>query len=177
MWFVVIFIHSDVLLLNLWQLQVSIIRTFANLVPWVFELMEVDCLLIGNPKVLRIHSWKFLFCCVIYAWSNHGTSNLQCSTICDVCWTMLRVYVKLTYICWTTNQIYFAIICSQFFIRKDSSVGSTLASWTRGPRFESLAPHLTEFFFLSVYDDILLACDFYISFHSSSSFFFRIEVN
>ena len=55
-------------------------------------------------------------------------SNLQCSTICDnVCWTMLKGYVKLTYICWTTNQIYIAIICSQFFIRKDSSVGSTLA--------------------------------------------------
>ena len=56
-------------------------------------------------------------------------ANLQCSTICDnVCWTMLRGYVKLTYICWTTSQIYIAIICSQFFIRKDSSVGSTLAS-------------------------------------------------
>ena len=56
-------------------------------------------------------------------------SNLQCSTICDnVCWTMLRGYIKLTYICWTTNQIYIAIICCQFFIRKDSSVGSTLAS-------------------------------------------------
>ena len=55
--------------------------------------------------------------------------NLQCSTTCDnVCWTMLKGYVKLTYICWTTNQIYIVIIFSQFFIRKDSSVDSTLAS-------------------------------------------------
>ena len=61
---------------------------------------------------------------------------------------------------------------SQFFIRKDSSaVGSTLASQTRGPRFASPARHLTEFFFLLVYDDILLACDFCISFHSLSLFF------
>ena len=99
-------------------------------------------------------------------------SNLLCSTICyNVCWTMLRGYVKLTYICWTTNQIYIAIICSQFFIQKDSSVGSTLTSQTRGYRLESPAPHLTEFFILSVYDDILLACDFYISFHCLSVFF------
>ena len=56
-------------------------------------------------------------------------SNLRCSTMCDtVCWTMLKGYVKLTYICWTTNQIYIVIIFSQLFIWKDSSVGSTLAS-------------------------------------------------
>ena len=83
---------------------------------------------------------------------------------------MLKRYVKLTYICWTTNQIYIVIIFSQFSIRKDTSVGSTLASWTRGPRFESRAQHLTEFFFLLVYYYILLACDFYISSHSLSFF-------
>ena len=56
-------------------------------------------------------------------------SNLWCSTTCDnVCWTMLKGYVKLTYICWTTDQIYIVIVFSQLFIRKDSSVGSTLAS-------------------------------------------------
>ena len=41
---------------------------------------------------------------------------------------MLKGYVKLTYICWTINQIYIVIIFPQFFIRKESSVGSTLAS-------------------------------------------------
>ena len=56
-------------------------------------------------------------------------SNLRCLTMCDnVCWTMLKGYVKLTHICWTTNQIHIVIIFSQFFIGKDSSVGSTLAS-------------------------------------------------
>ena len=64
---------------------------------------------------------------------------------------MLKGYVKLTYICWTTNQIYIVIIFSKFSIRKDTEVGNTLASSTRGPRFESLAQHLTEFFFLLVY--------------------------
>ena len=54
-------------------------------------------------------------------------SNLQCSTICDnVCWTMLRGHFKLTYICWTTNQIYIAIICSQIFIRKAQLVAHSL---------------------------------------------------
>ena len=40
----------------------------------------------------------------------------------------------------------------------------------RGPRFESRAPRLTEFFFLLVYDDILLASYFFISFYSLSLF-------
>ena len=82
---------------------------------------------------------------------------------------MLKGYVKLTYICWTTNKIDIVIVFYQFFILKDSSVGSTLASLTRGPRFKTQAQH--KFFFLLVYDDILLACDFYISFHSLSLFF------
>ena len=109
-------------------------------------------------------------CC--RGWSNF---NLQCSTICDnVCWTVLRVYVKLTYICWTINQIYIAIICSQFLIRKDSWVGSTLASLRKPevPGSNSRHPTWQSFVFLSVYDDILLARDFYISFHSLSLFFF-----
>ena len=66
---------------------------------------------------------------------------------------MLMGNVGLIYICWTTNQVYIVINLSQVFIRKDSSVGS-----------------FTEFFFLLVCDDILLASDFYISFHSSSLF-------
>ena len=45
----------------------------------------------------------------------------------------------------------------------------------REGRFEFRAQHLTEFFFLLVYDDVLLACDFYISFHSSSSFFVELR--
>ena len=46
-------------------------------------------------------------------------SNLRCSTMCDnVFWTMLKGYVKPTYICWTTNQIYVVIIFSEFFVRK-----------------------------------------------------------
>ena len=43
------------------------------------------------------------------------------------------------------------------------------------PRFESPAPHLTKFFFLSVYDDILLTCDFYISFSLFKLVFFELR--
>ena len=61
-------------------------------------------------------------------------SNLRCSTMCDnVCWTMLKGYVKLTYICWTTNQIYIVIIFSPFFSGKDSSLGTE--------RFKTRAEH------------------------------------
>ena len=68
------------------------------------------------------------------------------------------------------SSVYIVINFSQVFIRKGSSIGSAVTSETRGPGFESCARHLTEFFFLLVYDDILLACDFCISFPSSSLF-------
>ena len=118
------------------------------------------------------HCWSsmtsqlIIQCC--WGWPNCPTCGVQ-----QCVRTMLKGYVKLTYIYWTTNQTCIVIIFSQFFIRKDSSVVSALASWTRGPRFD--AGHLTEFFFLLVCDDILLACDFYICFHSLSLFFFELR--
>ena len=57
--------------------------------------------------------------------------------------------------------MYIFIIFYQFFIRKDSSVGSTRFINERSQvRVPGTA--LDRDFFLLVYDDILLACDFYI---------------
>ena len=64
-----------------------------------------------------------------HSWSYNvvgGGQTVQLAVLNNVCWTMLKGYVKL--ICWTANQIYIVTIFSQFFIRKDSSVGSTLDS-------------------------------------------------
>ena len=101
-------------------------------------------------------------------------SNLQCSTMCDnVCWTMLKEYVKLTYICWTTIQIYVVIIFSfgrmaqlvAHSLRKREVPGSSLGQGTWQGSSSLLAC-----------DDILLACDFCTSFHSLK-LLFRIVVN
>ena len=103
-------------------------------------------------------------------------SNLRCSTICDnVCWTMLRGYVKLTYICWTTNQIYIAIICSQFFIWK---VAQLVAHSLHKPEVPGPnSRHSTWQSFSSFQLWWYSAClRFFISFHSLS-LFFRTEVD
>ena len=62
--FLVFFFHSNGLLLFLWQL--SIIRTFSNsnvfLVPWLFELTNVNCSKNLSERCENIfNSWKILF--------------------------------------------------------------------------------------------------------------------
>ena len=63
------------------------------------------------------------------------------------------------------------LYCHYFFLsfsfgRMAQLVAHSLHKREVPARFKSRAWHLTEFFFLLVYDNILLACDFYISFHS-----------
>ena len=99
-------------------------------------------------------------------------SNFRCSTVSDnVCWTMLKGYVKLAYICWTRNQIYTVIIFLSFSFGRIAQLVAHSLRKREVPGSNPWHGTWQSFSSFLVYDDIPLACDFYISFHSLSLFF------